>query len=529
MEKSRMMPFSKIEHDFQRLVDENDFSALVQMVKAFPESELTPAKTEKRIRKAVDDFWYFDSQYFTSDMYGDGYFEPSRFHRDIIKIMEEPGFHIVFGPRDHGKTVTGKKKLIHDLLTGKVVVAGTYAETLLKSKSILNDLFTIISENQRILHDFKPAFVKANEDQFKFRTNCRYLIYNSYRTLAAFSEDRSVRGFSKLFVRPKKLLGDDIETTKSSFTQQAIEARIKTLGESYRSLSNDANFTIFANDFDERSALHRIRIDFENGFLKGGWKVHVFQAWTKKNAPLWENRYPALNESEMRVMVKAVDESDWQGNFQQNPIPPDGFYFKRDYYTEYVNLPKDAKGVLFCDPNLSKKGKGDTTAATALLYSPSLDSYVVAEAVCKSFADSNLLLDEILNIKHRFMNEIRSIGFDGNVSQESTWTNNVRNYCRIKQIPFPPVYYKRYHVDDLAKNLQKVYVEGRLKFPQGFAKSKHGIKFLEQFFAFTGKKSNRLDDAPDSIISAFELIHEKRLNSRNTQSSVSVKDYYSVF
>jgi len=90
---------------------------------------------------------------------------------------------------------------------------------------------------------------------------------------------------------------------------------------------------------------------------------------------------------------------------------------------------------------LSKKGKGNTTAIVPLLYSPSEELYFIPAVVCKSFSDSNLLLDSLIELKTSTGN-IAAFGFDGNVTQESTWTQHVRNYCKIKGVPFPTIEYK---------------------------------------------------------------------------------------
>jgi hypothetical protein len=105
--------------------------------------------------------------------------------------------------------------------------------------------------------------------------------------------------------------------------------------------------------------------------------------------------------------------------------------------------------------------------------------------------------------------KIFCIGFDGNVSQESTWSNNVRNYCKLKGKPVFPFVYKKYKVNELAKNAQLVYNANKIFFPPGFAKTPDGKTFLEQLFSFTGKKSSRKDDAPDWLICSNELIVER--------------------
>ena len=188
-----------------------------------------------------------------------------------------------------------------------------------------------------------------------------------------------------------------------------------------------------------------------------------------------------------------------------------GTIFLKKHYQEYEYLPPDVKSVIYCDPNLSIKSKGDTTAITNLGYSPSKDQYYIVNASCKSFSDSNELLDEVLALKT--LGTV-ALGFDGNVSQESTWTNFVKNWAKLHNSPFPRIEYKRYTTDDLSKNIQLVWNEKRLSFPQGFRDDLSNKIYLSQLFAFTSKKAKRKDDAPDSLICGFEFLHERQMANR---------------
>lgn len=191
--------------------------------------------------------------------------------------------------------------------------------------------------------------------------------------------------------------------------------------------------------------------------------------------------------------------------------PVEGFIFRREFYEEYDVLPADVRGVVYCDPNLAKRGQGDTTAIVRLVFSPSTAKYYVTGAVCRSFSDSNDLLGAVLKLKDA---TVKAVGFDGNVTQESQWTNNVRNWCRLNGVPFPVIDYKRYRVDDIAKNTQLAYSDRAIVFPRGFRSTTDGERFIAQMFAFAGKKAKNPDDAPDALISAFEFLHERSLARR---------------
>lgn len=185
-----------------------------------------------------------------------------------------------------------------------------------------------------------------------------------------------------------------------------------------------------------------------------------------------------------------------------------GNVFNKKHYQEYEILPQDIKSVIYCDPNLSIKNKGDNTSIVCLGYSAKTNAYYVVDAILHSFDDSNFLLNTIF--KYRFPHTL-SIGFDGNVSQESTWTNLVKNWCQINDQIFPRLEYKRYRVDDLSKNIMLAWAENKIYFPINFSQTTNGKMFLSQLYSFTNKKVGNPDDAPDSLICAFEFLHEKRI------------------
>lgn len=188
-----------------------------------------------------------------------------------------------------------------------------------------------------------------------------------------------------------------------------------------------------------------------------------------------------------------------------------GTVFKREFYRTYSRwaTPADIRSVIYCDPNLAVKSKGDTTAVVHLGFSPSTQKFYVVDAVCKSFSDSNGLLDTVYSMRS---SETSGLAFDGNVSQESTWTNFVRNWATINKKPFYTIDYKRYKVDDLAKNIQLAWDQQLILFPDDFNSGIEGKEFLAQLFAFSGKKAKVKDDAPDALICAFEFLHERGLN-----------------
>jgi predicted phage terminase large subunit-like protein len=70
------------------------------------------------------------------------------------------------------------------------------------------------------------------------------------------------------------------------------------------------------------------------------WEVLSLPAINPEGEPLWPEWYP-LDRLEQ---IKAVLPSrDWNALYQQNPIPDDGDYFKKDWFGEYDELPENLR------------------------------------------------------------------------------------------------------------------------------------------------------------------------------------------
>lgn len=516
-----------------------------------------------RVAQATADFWAFDRLYFPPEVYTQGHAAPGDYHRHLVEEAQRPGVYIHLGARVHGKTVTAKKLLVWLLLTGRITIAGTLSQKLDVARNILADVAALIRDNPRIVHDWRPRFPVCNADALMMVTE-REGTSPRYRHAQAFSEGRSVRGYARGFARPEWILCDDLENRKSPMGDGQVKRRIKVLQEAAKSMatpteradgspdSPGGTLVCLGNNFDERCAMHRLLTEYETSragpgtaqsTLPPSWRVERWPAWidaprfvpnraakaggdggtggrppayTFDVGPLWSARFPAINVADLRRRLEPADEDEWQGEFLQNPQPPEGNVFSREHYREFDALPADARGVVYCDPNLSLKGKGDTTAITALLFSPLTQEYYVPAARCKSFSDSNDLLDALLDVRDGEGGRVVALGFDGHVAQESSWTNHVRNWCRLKSRPFPRITWCRYRVDDLAKNTQAAWTSGAIAFPRGFAQSEEGRRYLAQLYAFRGKRSpsEQNDDAPDSLICADELLHERGIVQR---------------
>ncbi len=491
-------------------------------VPAFSISEMTAEATKKRLAKVTKDFWLWDRTYFPPSVYPD-YAPPGFYHKELIGITElhDAKAHIFYGPRKTAKTSWLKRKIIFDFLHSRRKFIGFGSGTLMAPKLFLESVYAFLSMNKRIQHDYHLLWGKISLDYgLQLITDQSQAPEGSF--IQPISEERSTRGGQvNLIDRYDLIVITDIENETSSLTKDAVRKRIDRVNEMRSSLENWGTLLAEGNNFHVDCAMNTLKKEMENGILSENFVLHIHKAWDEsrpgKAKSVWYSKYPAETEQEMKAMLKPENDYDWAGNYQQSPKLRGSDIFPPEFYFEWDTLPKDLKAVMYTDPNLSLKLMGDTTTTGGLAFSPSTQKfYILPGIICKPYSDPNELIEDTLTIREKIKSAgiyIRVIGFDGNVSQESHWTQHVRNYSRIKGIPVPSIEYKKYNVDALIKNAEKVYKNGDVLFPPYFKNSEMGERFLKQFHSFAGKKRNKKDDAPDWFICILELIYELKLVS----------------
>lgn len=183
--------------------------------------------------------------------------------------------------------------------------------------------------------------------------------------------------------------------------------------------------------------------------------------------------------------------------------------FDTNYFRTFVPDESDDKvvKVLYVDPNLSEKGKGDTTAIVVVGYNPLRGQISIYDVFCESIADSNQLFDTIARLSNR--HGVRAVDMDGNVTQENTYKNLLREWMNRRGLSMK-VNFRRYRVNDLVKITQLHWVSCDIAFAEGLDKSQR--QFFAQLYAFEGKKTERKkDDAPDALICGIQSLYEYKL------------------
>lgn len=237
----------------------------------------------------------------------------------------------------------------------------------------------------------------------------------------------------------------------------------------------------------------------------------------EKGEALWADRFGIDRLIEIK---NAIGNYWFSALYQGNPIPSEGLLFVKENYLEWDEIPLDAMGVIYCDPNLSKKGQGDTTGIFKTLYSRSTDCYYIESVFCESYSDPNKLLDDYLSL---YSKNTPYLGFDGNVSQGSFWSSLVDNYLTLRNKILPvQIDYLTLSVDNISNITLIPYNNKKIYFPKGFKDTKVGETVLNQLFSFAGKKHTKgKDDAPDSLICSIYYLNEKyQLNLSNYQKEI---------
>jgi predicted phage terminase large subunit-like protein len=87
------------------------------------------------------------------------------------------------------------------------------------------------------------------------------------------------------------------------------------------------------------------------------WDVLSLPAIDPDGKALWPDWYPLDRLNEIKGVLPA---RDWNSLYQQNPIPDDGEYFKKDWFAEYDDLPKNLNIYAASDYAVTDSG-GDFT------------------------------------------------------------------------------------------------------------------------------------------------------------------------
>jgi hypothetical protein len=516
---------SKLGRGFEQFeADHKNKERLAPKHGAWKGKENSAAAKKKRVKESLADFWHFDRLYFSNHK---DYAPPGLLHKIMFALFDEIGIFWVVAFRHLAKTNYVVKIVIWKMLRGDYKTAGILAETLDKSRMIINyKIEGALLDYPKLREDFGIQQITNNDNLFAFKCDTN----DGICTFMPFSLKKNARGATMGFDRPDIVVGDDIETSDSTFTEDATRKKIDKVLEFYRSLGLKATMLLTGNMIDKKCAANVLKKEQDKGTPRNLIRVLAFPDFAEPNSKIlfpfkvdkrsgkitaewsplpylgtvWDAMFPAESIKAMREIRMIADDHEWS-QAMCDPKAHGGKVFPLEKRISYKlkGLPTDARGIAYCDPNLSKKNRGDKTAFFALLFSPSTQLYYVYRPRCRSYSDSNLLLDEFFSL---YDDNVPRLAMDGNVSQQSMWEQHCLNWSYKRQRPSPPIAYERITVDNHIDTAKTMYMTGQILFPEDgeqWYSEREREEFYDMLHSFTRKSDNRPDDSADCLICAI--------------------------
>jgi hypothetical protein len=205
----------------------------------------------------------------------------------------------------------------------------------------------------------------------------------------------------------------------------------------------------------------------------------------------------------MRLAMRASP-SVWGAEYQQRPSPPEGARFRSNDWVTFDAVPKDARGVMFCDPAMGTKS--DFKAIAMVLWSVRAHKFLVPAVFVRRCGWEEYFLG-MYSLYERFRNHIAYIGWENNFYQ-GQFLEFRRLYASVKDRPPLPV--RPIDVEGekfwRIEQIETPYSMHDIAFAKDFLSSPDGVEAHSQLIGYQGKKdgTHRVD-FPDALSSAYKL------------------------
>jgi hypothetical protein len=233
--------------------------------------------------------------------------------------------------------------------------------------------------------------------------------------------------------------------------------------------------------------------------------VKIFDAWDEKNSrAIWHQRYKYKTEDEMRTALK-LSVSVWNAEYRQKPSPPEGARFLLKHWVTFKTVPKDAIGIIFCDPAFGETSDFKTFAV--LLYSPSMKKFIVPAAFVRrcGWEEYFLAMYDTYNL---FRSHLLYIGWESNFAQ-AQYLEFRKIYISTRNKPELPIRHIAVEGDKYFRieQLETPYSLGNILFIETFLQTRDGIEAQSQLVGYIGKKTaQHRVDFPDALASAYKEV-----------------------
>lgn len=510
-EKKRKLTPAQFDREVERLS-----RWVVETVSPFEDD--TPAKQQRRVRRALRDQDYFNKTYLPH------YFTQAspRFHREIEAQLdasakqERPS--ATAAPRNHAKsTRITLARPLRQVLGGHKKFIILISDTELQAKSFTVSIRIELEHNARILHDFGPHKT-ANWAAGDFVTA------GNSRVLARGDQQR-VRGLKHGAYRPDEIVIDDIDSDEMVRNPRRIKQTYDWIMEAvYPSLEpGKGSMAILGTLLSKRSVLARCLANKE--FISSVYRAIDGGEWSEekgefvKGKPLWSERFTLKRLSAIRRLIGSLS---FNKEYQNDPKDDDGLFkeewIKRISWNDLPNVP------LFTfsgrDPSL-KQGQSNDYKAGVVVSRGEGKLYVRHASIKKISIDR--MVKEDFNLVRRYSCLQLGLETDG-------WQALLRrDYDRegeLQKFYLPIVPIERHGVSKESEarigHLSPLVENGVIVFCQGPEREVGDMELLiEQLIYFPSTTVN--DDGPDALEIAVHLA-ERRVAGRPSYERVARRE-----
>lgn len=504
MEKRELTLYSSAEHKID--LWERELLALgAHGVDLSSLPELWEKGRARRLERASGDFFYFATTYFPATFFTAPF---NKAHRWMMNqaLRADRSITAIAAHRGFGKTMLFRVFKIWCALFGKRHFYGKVSDTIDLVGKDFRHVRLELDHNAKIISDFGRLISRDWNTVYAFFVEPHP--YNSRGTLfSAFSTTVTARG-ELAQTRPDFLEFDDFEDFSTSINPDKSREKIEIIERDFLPALADNGASVLIGNNARTTCLFSILLNMpeaDRQALHPAFEMKVIPAWDHQaDRPTWHERYAFRTEEEMRSAFR-VSVSVWKAEFQQSPAPPEGARFLFKHWATFERLPRDARGVLFCDPAMGEKS--DFKAIAPVFWSARMRRFLVPGAFVRRCGWEEYFLG-MYTMYERYGEHIAYIAWESNFFQ-GQFLEFQRLYASVKDrppLPIRPVEVK----DDKFWRIEQIetpFSMGNILFAADFLHSADGVEAQSQLIGYQGKKSSTHKvDFPDALASAYKLV-----------------------
>jgi len=293
------------------------------------------------------------------------------FHYELIKKFFSPGNNYTACPRGFGKTTVLQVCILYSCINGLdefIVILEKTATEANEVSEVVREESQINDEILRVYGDLTKVNVKG-KTQDNIRDSLGDFFVNGVR-IRAKGFDTLTRGFKSRYVRPTRIVLDDVETDEHI---DNVEQRKKYLNSYIRavipSVDNDTgSIKMFGTILHDDSLLNTL-IANHNG--------RIYRAWEgPERTLLWSSNWTVDKLEKKREEMRILDKGDaafYQEYFNE-PISEQDQLFRKEMFRYFnaIQLEETIKKkphriYTLVDPAISKKNTADFTAIITVM------------------------------------------------------------------------------------------------------------------------------------------------------------------